>query len=303
MPPSHRAARRRAPASAGRPNPGSASAEAMGRSDHRHPAVGGRRCGGRPMRTDGARGDHGSVVDDRAPSLTATDPSRPRSRSRPPGRSRGRASAPDATTAIGDLMDPLQQLGALGPQLGAVVGAIRPDQLDDPTPCDGFTVRDVLTHMIAGATVFAAAYRGEDPPRARPGAIRSKPSARRSTASPPPSPRPARSSGPSRRRSVRSTASASPATSCSTAWYTVGTSPSPLTPPSSRPDELVHDAEVFAHQIVDSLRDGVSFADAVVPSADATPIERLVAYTGRRPLTGVTRDHDDGARRLHRAQA
>ena len=60
-------------------------------------------------------------------------------------------------------MDPLTQLDQLGPHLGGVVAGITPDQLDRPTPCADFTVRGVLEHMIGGATVFAAAYRGEAP--------------------------------------------------------------------------------------------------------------------------------------------
>jgi hypothetical protein len=36
--------------------------------------------------------------------------------------------------------------------------------------------------------------------------------------------------------------------------------------------------------MLDPLRDGQTFADAVEPAADASPIERLAAYTGRRPL-------------------
>ena len=60
-------------------------------------------------------------------------------------------------------MDPLAQLEQLGPHLGGVVAGITPDHLDDPTPCDDFTVRGVLEHMIVGATAFAAAYRGEAP--------------------------------------------------------------------------------------------------------------------------------------------
>jgi hypothetical protein len=63
----------------------------------------------------------------------------------------------------GGTMDTLTQLGHLGPLLAGVVGGIRPDQLDEPTPCSQYTVRGVLEHMIGGATLFAAAYRGETP--------------------------------------------------------------------------------------------------------------------------------------------
>lgn len=49
------------------------------------------------------------------------------------------------------------------------------------------------------------------------------------------------------------------------------------------PDELVAEATAYAHNTLDPLRDGEAFADAIEPPADATPIERLGAFTGRRP--------------------
>ena len=60
-------------------------------------------------------------------------------------------------------MDPLTQFGELGPPLGAVIAGITPEQLDRPTPCAEFTVRGVLEHMVGGATMFAASYRGQAP--------------------------------------------------------------------------------------------------------------------------------------------
>ena len=38
--------------------------------------------------------------------------------------------------------------------------AVTPDDLDRTTPCDGWTVRDLLTHVIAGTTMSAAVLRG-----------------------------------------------------------------------------------------------------------------------------------------------
>jgi uncharacterized protein (TIGR03086 family) len=38
-----------------------------------------------------------------------------------------------------------------------VVGGIDPAQLDDPTPCGEWTVRDVLNHITGGADIFAIA--------------------------------------------------------------------------------------------------------------------------------------------------
>src|SRR5581483_1910023 len=50
---------------------------------------------------------------------------------------------------------------------------------------------------------------------------------------------------------------------------------------------LVAAVASFAQQAIDPLRDGTTFADEVAPAPGATPIERLVAYTGRRVPAGA----------------
>jgi uncharacterized protein (TIGR03086 family) len=51
----------------------------------------------------------------------------------------------------------------------------------------------------------------------------------------------------------------------------------------SPPDDLVAAADAFArHAIAPEWRDGDTFALEVEPSASATPLERLVAFSGRR---------------------
>jgi len=42
---------------------------------------------------------------------------------------------------------------------GEVVDNIEPDQLDNPSPCVGWTVRDVLNHITGGAETFALCVR------------------------------------------------------------------------------------------------------------------------------------------------
>lgn len=42
---------------------------------------------------------------------------------------------------------------------GSVVDRIEPEQLDDPSPCEAWTVRDVLNHVTAGAEMFAICVR------------------------------------------------------------------------------------------------------------------------------------------------
>jgi uncharacterized protein (TIGR03086 family) len=40
-------------------------------------------------------------------------------------------------------------------QTTIVVNGVTPDQLSNPSPCDGWTVRDVINHITGGATMFA----------------------------------------------------------------------------------------------------------------------------------------------------
>src|SRR3954452_23227859 len=42
---------------------------------------------------------------------------------------------------------------------GPVVDRIEPEQLDGPSPCSAWTVRDVLNHVVAGAEVFGRCVR------------------------------------------------------------------------------------------------------------------------------------------------
>ena len=186
-------------------------------------------------------------------------------------------------TRGGTLVDPLTQLDKIGPALGGVVAGIREDQLDAPTPCSSFTVRGVLEHMISGATAFAAAYRGvpaaspdvSDPlggfgpalgdllaAAAEPGALE---------------------------RTVEAPFGAVPGEVFARfialdglvhGWDLAVATGQPYSPP----DDVVAAAQAFAESTLDPLRDGDTFAAAVPAAADATPIERLVAYTGRSPL-------------------
>ncbi len=60
-------------------------------------------------------------------------------------------------------MDPRDQLDAILPLLKDLVAPLDSAQLDATTPCATFTVRGVLEHMIGGATMFSAAFRGTAP--------------------------------------------------------------------------------------------------------------------------------------------
>lgn len=182
-------------------------------------------------------------------------------------------------------MDVLDQLDELGPTLGNVVTGIRPEHLDRPTPCARFTVRGVLEHMIGGATVFAAAFRGEAPPDGAPDGHRDDILADFGVA-----------------LGALATAMHQPGALDRTIQAPFGEVPgndfaryvvldglvhgwdlSRATGQAYEPsDSLVAEADAYARAALDALRDGEAFAAPTEPPTGATPIERLAAFTGRQ---------------------
>jgi uncharacterized protein (TIGR03086 family) len=198
---------------------------------------------------------------------------------------RGDRSESRRSGSRGEDVDVLAQLDQLGPTLGRVVAGIQPDQLDHPTPCAHFTVRGVLEHMIGGATVFAAAFRGEEPPSSPPddhsrdvlaefGVTLTALAA-------------AMHQQGALERTIQAPFGEVPGTEF--ARYVVldglvhGWDLCVATGQAYAPsDALVAEADAYARETIDSLRDGQTFAAATEPPAGATPIERLAAFTGRR---------------------
>lgn len=181
-------------------------------------------------------------------------------------------------------MDPLTQLAQLGPLLAETVGAITPDQLDRPTPCAEFTVRGVLEHMIGGATAFSAAYRGESPTEADTSDVLAAfgPALNDLAA--------AISETGALERTIPAPFGEVPGDTFARfvvldglvhGWDLATATGQVYNPPT----ELVAEVDTFARHTLDPLRDGQTFGHPVEPSPDAAPIERLAAYTGRRPLT------------------
>lgn len=183
-------------------------------------------------------------------------------------------------------MDPLTQLGQVGPLLMGVTAGLAPDDLDRPTPCAGFTVRGVLEHMIGGATAFAAAYRGETPgepdlsdPCHGLGvalgdlvAAVSAPGALDQTVAAPFGDVP----GETFARFIALDGLVH-------GWDLAVATGQPYEPS----DELVAAVDGFARGALDPLRDGDTFADAQDPGPGASPIERLAAFTGRRAVAST----------------
>jgi uncharacterized protein (TIGR03086 family) len=180
-------------------------------------------------------------------------------------------------------MDPRTQLDEILPMIDTLVASLDGAQLDAQTPCAEFKVRNVLEHMIGGATMFAAAFRGETA-SATPGgsdlvgtfsaamaelrdAVHSPGALDRTIAAPfgdvP---------GESFARFVAMDGLVH-------GWDIATATGRPYDPPAT----IVAEVDAFARQaIADGMRDGDTFAAAVDPPAGASPLVQLVAFTGRQ---------------------
>jgi uncharacterized protein (TIGR03086 family) len=187
-------------------------------------------------------------------------------------------------------MDPLEQLDELAPVLGGVVSQIRADQLDEPTPCAQFRVRGVLGHMIDGATAFAAGFRGDAAP-APEGVAPADPVAGFGQAMG--GLAEAMHAPGALERTIAAPFGEVPGDVFARfvvldglvhGWDLAVATGQPYDPPHG----LVAAVDAFAREaIVPAMREAEMFAAAVEPPAGATPIEQLVAFTGR--TTGTTR--------------
>ena len=182
-------------------------------------------------------------------------------------------------------MDGVQQLEEIMPMLDKLVAGITPEQLSQPTPCTNFTVEGVLEHMIGGATAFAPAFRGQDASAAAPpsgGTVQDRWRAAMAELGA------AVNSPGSQERTV-----AAPFGEVPGAVFTrfvafdglvhgwdIATATGQAYEP--RP-ELVAEVDGFARQALnDAMRDGDTFKVPTDAPSDASPIERLAAFTGRQ---------------------
>ena len=62
-------------------------------------------------------------------------------------------------------MDMLSALDQTFAHAGGVIAGVRQEQLDDPTPCEKWTVRDLLEHMIGVVDGMGASVSGAAPSR------------------------------------------------------------------------------------------------------------------------------------------
>ena len=196
----------------------------------------------------------------------------------------------DTHLVLDDGVDGGAQLEQILPGLGALIAEVGPAEMRLATPCDGWTTRDLLNHVIGGAGMFADAFAGaplrdisgrlpdvigDDPASAfgraveRFGAAAQQPGAMERVL---PLPVGAMTGETFLRFAAFDLLIHS--------WDLATTLDRPL----QVSDDLVAEVDHFAHVVLDPwARDHVNFQEATIDRGDMTALERLVAYTGRNP--------------------
>lgn len=188
-------------------------------------------------------------------------------------------------------MEPFEQLDRVVPTLGDLVKGIRPDQLDNPTPCDKFQVRDLLGHFIGNVDRVTGALRGETIRELtpRPEMIGDDPAktydavlADFRAAAEEPGAMDKVLSFPAPFGDIPMEVFARfLAFDLTVHSWDLATATGQTFVPS---DDIVAEVDGFARQLVaPELRDGDTFGDEVEPPEGAMPVERLVAFAGRQP--------------------
>lgn len=180
-------------------------------------------------------------------------------------------------------MDPRRQLDEILPLLDELVAPLDDAQLEAPTSCANFAVRDILEHMIGGATAFAAAFRGEEPatPAEPADLVAAFPAAMAEL-------RAAMHAPGALERTIAAPFGDLPGDTFARfvvmdglvhGWDIATATGQPYDPPAG----VVAEVHAFTHQAIsEEMRDGDTFAAAVEPPAGASPLVQLVAFTGRR---------------------
>lgn len=180
-------------------------------------------------------------------------------------------------------MDPVAQLDVIVPLLDELVATLDDDALDASTPCVNFNVRQVLEHMIGGATMFAAAFRGAAPGDGAPldDVVASFPAVMAELQD-------AMRSPGALERTIAAPFGEVPGETFARfvaldglvhGWDIATATGQTYDPPA----EVVAEVDAFAHQALgEGMRDGDTFAAALPPPAGASDLTRLIAYTGRQ---------------------
>lgn len=186
-------------------------------------------------------------------------------------------------SALGGPVDGVQRLEGVMTLLKQVAGNISEEDLGRPTPCAKFDVEGVLEHMLGGAHAFAPGFRGDgsapNPPTE--GSILDRWDSSMDTLMDAVHTEGAKTNilatpfGEVTGDFMASYASFDGLCHLYDLASSTGQSVTP-------PDALVAEIDAFARGFLQpEMRDGDTFAQATDPPADATPLERLVAFSGR----------------------
>ena len=188
-----------------------------------------------------------------------------------------------------DGIDGGAQLQQVVPRLGAAIAQVQISDLGLPTPCASWTTRDLLNHIIGGADMFAAAFGGapvldisgrmpdvigDDPMGAfelaagRFGEATQQPGAMEQVIELPFGPM----TGRTFLRFVAFDLTVH-------TWDVASVTGSEV----EFPEELLEEITSFAHHVLDTVpRSELLCADPVASPPGASPLEVLVAYSGRQ---------------------
>jgi uncharacterized protein (TIGR03086 family) len=183
-------------------------------------------------------------------------------------------------------MGPTEQLSYILPACSALVDRIQVMQMNDPTPCENFTVHDVVDHMMVLGGTFAYMFRGEQPPEPRPsGVYRRVPSKEfrnvmddllESVKSPGALERTIES--PNGPMDGETFARLVAFDGLVHGWDLA----SATGQRRALPSDVVDAVASFAHDaLADDMRDGDTFKQPTEAGASAGPIEQLAAFSGR----------------------
>ena len=184
------------------------------------------------------------------------------------------------------MTDPVQQLAEILPKVSDLVEEIHVEQLVWPTPCDEFTVHDVIDHMIVLGTQFAHLFRGEPAPETTaPPAIGRVPAAEFRAAMD--DLLDAVASDGALERTLDTPIGQMPGATFAAVvafdglihgWDLSVSTSRPFRPAPDVVDAVAGFARVALDQ---SLRDAGMFGDETAAPDDATPMEALAAFSGR----------------------
>ncbi|MEA3183695.1 MAG: hypothetical protein QOJ74_172 [Ilumatobacteraceae bacterium] len=181
-------------------------------------------------------------------------------------------------------MEGNEQLAVLIPMLKKVGAGITPEQLGGTTPCKSFTVTDVLDHMTTLASSYAPAFRGDAPSSGGTSSTDDLPARFQQAMD---ALLDGVQSPGALQRTIETPFGLMPGSTFARlvafdglihGWDLATSTQQPWDPPQ----EVVAEVDGFARQaIAPEMRDGDTFAQETQPPADATPLQRLVAFSGR----------------------